>query len=282
MLITITNKTLSAVINTKGAELIKLEKNNVNYIWEVDTAYWNKTSPVLFPIVGALKENKYTINDNVYSLPRHGFARDMEFVVEKQTDNQVIFTLSSTEETKENYPFDFNFKMAYTLVESELVIEYLVQNLNNEVLPFSLGAHPAFTIEGDLSDYSLEFNKDEIFVSTPLEKDLLLNENMVIESYKNEIKLNYDLFANDALVFKSLKSDEVVLKHLNTPLFKLIFEFFPHLGIWTKENAPFLCIEPWCGYADIENHNGDFMEKEGIQLVQPNENFLRAIRIEIY
>lgn len=282
MLITITNKTLSAVINTKGAELIKLEKNNVNYIWEVDTAYWNKTSPVLFPIVGALKENKYTINDNVYSLPRHGFARDMEFVVEKQTDNQVIFTLSSTEETKENYPFDFNFKLAYTLVESELVIEYLVQNLNNEVLPFSLGAHPAFTIEGDLSDYSLEFNKDEVFVSTPLEKDLLLNENMVIESYKNEIKLNYDLFANDALVFKSLKSDEVVLKHLNTPLFKLIFEFFPHLGIWTKENAPFLCIEPWCGYADIENHNGDFMEKEGIQLVQPNENFLRAIRIEIY
>ena len=146
MIITITNETLTATINTLGAELISLVKNNKNYIWQVDETYWNKTSPVLFPIVGRLKNDSYSFNSKTYQLPRHGFARNMEFTIDKKSDSQVIFELNETDETKAIYPFSFKLLMAYTLMENELVIEYFVRNQSDEVLPFSIGAHPAFAI----------------------------------------------------------------------------------------------------------------------------------------
>ena len=141
MLVTISNKHLSASINTVGAELISLVKNNKNYIWEVDETYWNKTSPVLFPIVGRLKNDTYIYKGKNYHLPRHGFAREMEFSFEQRSDSQVIFELNETEETKSKYPFDFKLFIAYTLMDNELVIEYFVRNQSDEVLPFSIGAH---------------------------------------------------------------------------------------------------------------------------------------------
>ncbi len=135
MIVTISNAQLSATINTLGAELLTLVKNNKNYIWKVDETYWNKTSPVLFPIVGRLQNDSYKLNGKSYHLPRHGFARNMEFSFDKKSDSQVIFELNETEETKANYPFDFKLLMAYTLIDNELVIEYFVRNLSDEVLP---------------------------------------------------------------------------------------------------------------------------------------------------
>ena len=281
MIITISNPTLSATINTLGAELITLVKNNKNYIWTVDETYWNKTSPILFPIVGRLKNDSYTFNGKTYQLPRHGFARNMEFSFDKKSDSQVIFELNESEETKTNYPFDFKLLIAYTLMENELVIEYFVRNQSDEVIPFSIGAHPAFAISDKFENYSLQFNAADTFETHHLENESFNGKTTLVETKNNAISLNYNLFEKDALVFKQLKSNEVVLKNKDKSILKVNFDHFPYLGIWTKENAPFLCIEPWCGLADHANHNGNLEEKEGMNHLPAGEDFLRAIRIEI-
>ena len=281
MIVTISNAQLSATINTIGAELISLVKNNKNYIWQVDEIFWNKTSPVLFPIVGRLQNDSYNLNGKSYHLPRHGFARNMEFSFDKKSDAQVIFELNETDETKANYPFDFKLLMAYTLMDNELVIEYFVRNQSEEVLPFSIGAHPAFAISENFEDYSLKFNKEDIFETNHLENESFNGKTTLVETENNAISLNYALFEKDALVFKHLKSNEVVLKHLEKNILKVNYDHFPYLGIWTKPNAHFLCIEPWCGLADNQKHNGNLEDKEGINHLPAGEDFLRAIRIEI-
>ena len=281
MILTISNSQLSATINTKGAELISLVKNHKNYIWQVNETYWNKTSPVLFPIVGKLKNDTYIYKGKKYHLPRHGFARGMEFSFEQRSDSQIVFELNETEETKLKYPFDFKLYLAYTLMGNELVIEYFVRNQTDEVLPFSIGAHPAFAIPENFNEYSLQFNKEDIFETNHLENESFNGKTTLIDTKNSELQLNYNLFEKDALVFKNLKSSEVILKYHDKNILKVNFDNFPYLGIWTKLNAPFLCIEPWCGLADNSNHNGNFEEKEGVNLLPSNEDFLRAIRIEI-
>ena len=281
MLVTISNSTLTATINTLGAELISLVKNNKNYIWNIDETYWNKTSPVLFPIVGRLINDSYSFNGEKYQLPRHGFARNMEFSFDKKSDSQVVFELNESEETKINYPFDFKLLITYTLIENELVIEYFVRNQSDEVLPFSIGAHPAFAISDKFENYSLQFNAADTFETHHLENESFNGKTTLVEKNNNAIALNYNLFEKDALVFKQLKSNEVVLKNKDKSILKVNFDHFPYLGIWTKENAPFLCIEPWCGLADHANHNGNLEEKEGMNHLPAGEDFLRAIRIEI-
>lgn len=281
MIVTISNATLSATINTLGAELMSLVKNNKNYIWTVDETYWNKTSPILFPIVGRLKNDSYEFNGKTYQLPRHGFARNMEFSFDKKSDSQVIFELNETEETKAIYPFNFKLIITYTLIENELVIEYFVRNQSDEVLPFSIGAHPAFAISDKFENYSLQFNGADNFETHHLENESFNGKTTLVETRNNVIALNYALFEKDALVFKQLNSDKVILKNQENAILKVNFDHFPYLGIWTKKNAPFLCIEPWCGLADAINHNGNLEEKEGMIHLPVGEDFLRTLRIEI-
>jgi len=281
MNITISNSQLTATINTLGAELISLVKNNKNYIWNVDETYWNKTSPILFPIVGRLKNDSYLFNGKKYQLPRHGFARNLEFSFDKKSDSQVILELNETEETKAMYPFTFKLLVAYTLIGNELVMEYFLRNQSDEVLPFSIGAHPAFAIEGNFENYSLQFNKKDLFETHHLENESFNGKTTLVDTINNSIALNYALFEKDALVFKQLNSNEVTLKNKDKTTLKVNYDHFPYLGIWTKQNAPFLCIEPWCGLADDINHNGNLEEKEGMNHLPAGEDFLRAIRIEI-
>jgi len=281
MNITISNSQLTATINTLGAELISLVKNNKNYIWQVDETYWNKTSPILFPIVGRLKNDSYLFKGKKYQLPRHGFARNLEFSFDKKSDSQVIFELNETEETKAMYPFTFKLLVAYTLIGNELVMEYFVRNQSDEVLPFSIGAHPAFAIEGNFENYSLQFNKEDLFETHHLENESFNGKTTLVDTKNNSIALNYALFEKDALVFKQLNSNEVTLKNKDKAILKVNYDHFPYLGIWTKQNAPFLCIEPWCGLADSSNHNGNLEDKEGMNHLPAGEDFLRAIRIEI-
>lgn len=281
MIVTITNSQLTATINTLGAELMSLVKNNKNYIWTVDETYWNKTSPVLFPIVGRLKNDSYTFNGKTNHLARHGFARNMEFSFDKKSNSKVVFELNESEETKINYPFNFKLIITYTLIENELVIEYFVRNQSDEVLPFSIGAHPAFAISDKFENYSLQFNAADTFETHHLENESFNGKTILVETRNNCISLNYALFEKDALVFKQLKSDEVILKNKENAILKVNFDHFPYLGIWTKENAPFLCIEPWCGLADAINHNGNLEEKEGMIHLPVGEDFLRAMRIEV-
>lgn len=281
MIVTISNTKISASINALGAELIRLEKDSKNYIWTVDETYWNKTSPILFPIVGRLKNDTYSIENKTYELPRHGFARNFEFQIINQTESSVAFVLESNSETLKNYPFEFELRLEYELDENELKMKYSVENKSEATMPFSIGAHPAFAIENSFSDYSLKFNQTEEFISYELDNEQFNAASKKIQSENGIIDLNYTLFEKDALVFKHLQSNELTLLKKNEPVFSVQFEGFPYLGIWTKPNAPFLCIEPWCGLADNRNHNGNIFEKEGINFLQAKETFSRTIKIKI-
>ena len=279
---TISNSILTAQIKHLGAELFSLKSNqNKEYIWEGNPIFWGKNSPILFPIVGSLKSNSYLYNDKEYPLNRHGFAREIEFELIEKTDESATFSLLSTTETKKKYPFDFELQIRYTLNDNKLNIDYIVINKNERTMPFSIGAHPAFALPGNFTEYSLEFQEDEILNYHLLDEGLISNTTNQLQLKNKQLDLKYQLFEKDALVFKTLKSKSItILKNAN-PLLKVNFNDFPNLGIWTVVNAPFICIEPWFGYSDTIHSSGNLMEKEGIQLLEANHKVQYNFNIEI-
>lgn len=282
MKIQISSGDLSAVINTLGAELISVKNSkNKEYIWEGNPQFWGKHSPVLFPIVGCLKNNQYSFKGHLYSLYRHGFANKMEFNVLKQSSDNVVFSLTNNNETFENYPFKFELQLSYTLVNSSLKIGYKVINANDFEMPFSIGGHPAFALQNEFENYSLEFEKSEILICSQLENDLISNETISLPMKDNCLPLSYSLFENDALIFKKLDSKSITISENNVPFLKVTFEDFPSLGIWTKQKAPYICIEPWFGYADTMTNSGELSEKEGIQIIGIDEQFQSEYSIDI-
>lgn len=281
MNITITNDALTAVINPQGAELISFKDSSNEYMWEGNPDFWGKHSPILFPIVGTLKNNSYTLNNKDYSMSRHGFARDNRFKVKEHNSRSVIFSLTPNDETKKQFPFDFELELKYALQDKKLTLDYTVRNTGATEMPFSLGAHPAFALSGNFNDYSLHFEKEEPLVSSQLENDLISDKTVSIAANNGEVKLSYDLFKDDALIFKSVQSDFIEIKKDGTAFLKVTFSDFPHLGIWTKQDAPFICIEPWQGYSDSYDADGDFLKKEGIVTLQPDEEFNASFSIAI-
>lgn len=281
MNITITNDYLTAVINPQGAELISLKDTNNEYIWEGNPDFWGKHSPILFPIVGTLKNNTYTYEGEQYSMTRHGFARDNYFTVKERNSRSVLFSFVSNDETKKQFPFDFELELKYTLKDKTLSLEYTVKNNGTTNMPFSLGAHPAFALPGNFEDYSLIFEKDEPLVSSQLENDLISEKTITIPAGQGKLRLSYDTFENDALIFKTLQSKKIEIAKNDIAFLKVAYESFPHLGIWTKPGAPFLCIEPWQGYSDTHNATGKLEDKEGIITLPINEEFNAAFSIEI-
>ncbi|MBD0725912.1 aldose epimerase [Flavobacterium sp. L1I52] len=281
MTTSISNNFLSAKINSKGAELFSLKTNNQEYIWEGNPDFWGKHAPVLFPIVGTLKNNSYQINEKKHKLSRHGFARDMTFELIEKTENSATFSIQSSEETLKVYPFEFELQIQYLLEEKKLNTSYKVINKSQSQMPFSIGAHPAFALNGNFEDFEIQFEKDEPLVYSLLENDLISNQTKTLEKQNGVVPLNYKLFENDALIFKNLVSKSLNILKNKTPLLKVDFQGFPHLGIWTKKDAPFLCIEPWYGYSDTNDSTGNLFEKEGIQLLDANEIFQSNFTIEI-
>ena len=272
MKITLSNSDSSAIIAHKGAELISLKnKDNKEYIWKGNPDFWGKHSPVLFPIVGTLKNNHFIYNEKTYSLLRHGFARDVNFQLISHTENQAIFSLTSNEETKKVYPFDFELQLCYTLEQNKLTIAYKIINKDEVTIPFSIGAHPAFALPKTFENYSLAFEHQENLLSYQLENDLLSDATVFHEMNENKLPLTYSLFEKDALIFKKLNSKKITILENDIPLLRVAFDDFPHLGIWTKNNAPFICLEPWLGYSDTIHSNGNILEKEAIQFVEPNK-----------
>lgn len=279
---TISNSTLTASIKHSGAELISLKNSqNKEYIWEGNPDFWGKHSPILFPIVGTLKNNTYTINGKEYQLPRHGFARDMDFKLIDKTENSATFSLESDAETLKKYPFKFELQLIYTLEETSLHIAYKVINKDESKIPFSIGAHPAIALPENFENYAFEFEKEEVLKYYLLENDLISNKTKVLETSNNKVPLTYKLFENDALIFKTLESKSLTILEDSKPYIKVDFEDFPSLGLWTKDQAPFICIEPWLGYSDTAENSGDLFEKEGIVVLDANQTFNSKFSIEI-
>lgn len=282
MEITIQNQAIKAVIKTKGAELSSLKKGGKNYIWEINSEFWNKTSPILFPIVGALKNGEYFHEGKVYKLSRHGFARDFEFEVIENSENTVVFSLKSNEETLKVYPFHFELQLSYILEGNKLVVKYEIINRSSEKMYYSIGAHPAFNIDGDFEDFSLIFDDEKDLETYKLEKDLFSGKTEILKLNGNVLPLQYELFEEDALVFKNFATKSLTLAKNNESVMKVSFPDFPYLGIWTKKDAPFICIEPWLGIADNANTSGKIEEKEGIQILENNSKKQIAWSLELF
>ncbi|WP_291144578.1 aldose 1-epimerase family protein [Flavobacterium sp. UBA7680] len=279
---TISNSTLKASIKNAGAELFSLKDNqNKEYIWEGNPDFWGKHSPILFPIVGTLKNNTYSIDKKEYQLPRHGFARDMEFELIEKSGNSAVFSLESNAETLKKYPFEFELQLIYTLENTTLNIEYVVINKSESKMPFSIGAHPAIALPEKFENYAFKFEKAEPLKYNLLENDLISNKTETLKTTENVVPLNYKLFENDALVFKTLESNSLTILENSKPYVQVEFEDFPSLGIWTKDQAPFVCIEPWFGYSDTADNSGDLFKKEGILILEVDQSFHSKFSIKI-
>jgi galactose mutarotase-like enzyme len=283
MNISIQNNFLKATINTKGAELNSLVKiaDEKEYIWEGNPVFWGKHSPVLFPIIGTLKNNCYFYENQNYELTRHGFARDMEFEIVEKLESSVTFSLKSFELTLQIYPFSFELQLTYSLIENELKIGYSIHNLNKVEMPFSIGAHPAFALPNEIENYSLSFEKQEDLKCYLLENDLLSNANYIISLENKELPITNKLFEKDALIFKQLQSKKVSILENGKAILKVSFEDFKSLGIWSKVGAQFVCIEPWLGYSDTTETSGNIAEKEAILILEPNKKHDCSFTIEI-
>ncbi len=268
----------------KGAELKSIRLDEKEFMWDARPEYWGKTSPVLFPFVGGLKDGKFTYNGKEYKSGRHGFARDNEFELVEEGENFLKFLLKSNKETLKLYPFEFEFFITYEIKVNTVAIVYEVNNLTDGEMYFSLGAHPAFACneEIDYTDFYLEFDKKE-------DADLYLLEGMYIKDepvkyLRNEdkIQLTEKLFEGDALVFNNLKSNTLTLKNnKNNDFVKVSLTGFPWLGIWAPLGAPFVCIEPWYGVADFVSHNGKIEEKVAINKLEKGENFEAIMEITV-
>ena len=280
---TVSNSILSLSINSKGAELNSLKNlaTNREYMWDGNPAFWGKHSPVLFPIVGSLKNDSYHYNNKNYYLSRHGFARDFEFELIKSTSNSITFSLKQNPEISLKYPFDFELQINYELVKNSLFINYFVINNSDTEMPFSIGAHPAFSLPNSFRTYSLDFEKEEDLVTHELEYNLFSGNTRPIILDKTKLPLDYSLFEKDALVFKTIESKSVTILEKNKPFLKVNFENFSSLGIWTVQNGPFICIEPWIGFADDSNSNNNLFEKTDIVILKPNSKFKTSFSIEI-
>lgn len=281
MIYTLENQHLKISLSNHGGELhsIKGKKDNTEFLWSGDEAYWKYHAPVLFPIVGKVFNGKYTVDGITYELPQHGLARVRDFEMIEQTKNSISFELKYSEDTLKVYPFKFSLIIKYTLNDINLSIDYIVKNLDNKEMYFSIGAHPAFMcpIENDkFDDYYFEFNeKENASIMQLVGPGYFSKEEKPYLKDENIINLSTDLFKNDALVFKNLKSNKISLKSKNHKKY-LEFDFgeFPYLGLWTKDTgAPFVCIEPWFGHADFDGFNEEFKDKAAIQSLMPNKEF---------
>ena len=288
---TLKNNILHVKLKPIGAELCSITsvKNNTEFMWQADPNIWGSHAPNLFPIIGAMKDDSYTYNGKLYKMTKHGFVRKNDtFSIKNKTETSITFSLTSNDELYKLYPFLFQFEITYTLTDNILTVNHTIKNTDKKVMYFSVGGHPAFNCPINsnevYSDYFLEFETEESSESYLLNmaNGLVTNTTKPVFIDGNKIRLHENLFNDDALIFKDLKSRKVALKH-NTKgtILSLNFNNFSYLGIWAKPNAPYVCIEPWLGIADVENTNQKIEDKEGILSLNAGTIFNANYSIEI-
>ena len=286
-MITIQNNIYSASINPEGAELKSFlnKKTNEEFIWQADPSIWGKSAPILFPITGLLKNDKLTIHQKEYLTPKHGFAREQLFrVVDKKSD-AVIFELTENKETVEVYPFRFTLSVEFKLHGSQLEVNYTLKNSDEKTLLFSIGSHPAFALDLNsfsLSDYWIEFSEPETLDLYGLENNFFTKKQTRFLDHSQVIALNEKTFDDDALMFKNIQSQFITIRRKNSDWFlEVDRRDVPHLGLWAKPNAPFVCIEPWMSYNDASDSDGSLENKPGIKRLNPGTIFYSGYTIRV-
>lgn len=279
-----------------GGELVSFKLNDIERIHQGEDCvdengkvYWKRHSPVLFPIVGKLKRNLTIINARTYEMFQHGFARDQEFEPITKLNNFHSYVLRSNKSTLTRYPFDFELYTTYRLDENKLTTIYKVVNTGTSNMPFCIGGHPAFRVDGEAfqnGDYYLEFELDEDKIHF-----LYLIDGLIGTDYarsrmtdKRRIQLDKNSFISDAIIMKGMTSKRVSLKRHSTGKKVLTMDFseFPYLAVWSKPGAPFVCIEPWHGMSDSTKSSGIFAEKNAMIFLKPKQSFDCKYTVEFF
>ena len=281
-MITIKNDYLTAKINEVGAELKSLVCNDIQYIWTGDERFWAGSAPLLFPICSGLKDDEYYLDGKKYTLQKHGYARFCKFEVENQVEDSVTFLLCSNEESLKQFPFRYELRVTYTLENKTLKVKYDVKNLSDDTMYFSIGAHEGYYCPEGIEEYDVILPEAETLDSTVLEGNVLGDNKVRIIENSDRIALKYDYFAVDALVFKDMKARSAVLKNRNNgKAVKVTFEGCDYFLLWTKPDAPYICLEPWCGISDNKDTDKNFKTKEGIRQIAAGGNFVNEHSIEV-
>ncbi len=269
----IENDYLKVGVKEFGCELtsIKSKATGYEYMWQGDEKIWSGQSPILFPIVGRLIDDKFYLDGVEYQMPKHGFARKLKWDFLQSNGDSMKFVLSDNEETFGLYPYHFDLVVTYTLEGKTLKVSHDIINKNNGTMLFSLGAHPAFNCKiGD----KLTFSEKETLstVKIDLQNSLRLPDTVPVLNDETDIVITEDIFNEDALIFSGVKSEFITLRsddHNRTVKFTL--GGTPWLGIWAKPGAPYVCIEPWCGVNDSQIKKNDLSEKDGINAISKGE-----------
>lgn len=281
----LSNGQLDITVSEQGAELHSLRKtgSEEEYMWTADPGWWPRHAPVLFPVVGKLNDDTFRYGGKEHTLTQHGFARDERFALSSRTDTALTFTLEERE-GRPDFPFPYRLDIAYALEGNTLRITYTVSNPGNRDLYFSIGAHPGFRVpfsQGEsFEDYVIDFEVPETADRLLISGSLFSGKTAPLLQGESCLPLSYDLFLQDAVVLKDLRSETVTLRSRKSD-YRLRFRFpgFPLLGIWTKRGAPFLCLEPWCGRADDLGFTGDLREKPFIEHLPGGGTFERHYEI---
>lgn len=276
----IESNSLIVQVTSKGAEMKRLFSREWHreLLWLGDEKIWNRSAPVLFPIVGKLKDDEYHLKGKNYKMSQHGFARDFEFKCTECGSSEVEFLLEATQASFNFWPFCFELRIRYKVQDNKVIVSYFVKNVDRQDIYFSIGAHPGFDTK-DIANYEIRFEipeKEYFKVSNGL-----VDWKKAHEFKEQKLSVTKDLFKEDALIFKKLKSkyidlvdtkrSEVIRVHANTP----------YWGIWGKGDVPFVCIEPWYGVADGMEHDKNLEEKNGIVTLGEGELFGFSYTIEM-
>jgi len=275
------NMNLKVTINQKGAEVSRVlsKEKGTEYMWNADGAYWNRTAPVLFPIVGSLKDKKYTAEGKEYTMSQHGFARDMDFKFVKQNNKSIIFRLDANEFTKELYPYNFSLEVSYKLDGYKLTTSWKVINNDERDMHFQIGGHPAFMCPVDKktkqSDYFFAFDTDKPLKYKLLKDGLVSEDGGELVTEDGVIRIDEHMFDKDALIFEGQGVKRVELCKPNKMVYVSVTFDAPLFGIWSPagKNAPFVCIEPWYGRADKTDFSGTIADREYDNALAPGESF---------
>ena len=296
-IISISNGSLTASIDTMGAQLMSLQKGESEYLWQGDSNWWPRRAPILFPIVGVLKDGKAESAEGTISLARHGLARLNQFEVVEQSPSSVTLRLKSTEETRKAYPYDFELKLIFSVAGDTLTQTYEITNPANVVLPFTLGAHPAFNIPipsveaASLDQYHLSFTRSWTSYGPSITDEGLCDyttpQRLIVDS--DTLNLSWKLIDREKTITLEDVPDRRITLAANveasseTHGIQMDFEGFDYLGIWSAApGCPFVALEPWCGIADTVDTDGIFEHKPGIISLEPGQSIAKTLNIKVF
>ena len=296
-IISISNGSLTASIDTMGAQLMSLQKGESEYLWQGDANWWPRRAPILFPIVGVLKDGKAESAEGTVSLARHGLARLNQFEVVEKSDSSVTLQLKSTEETRKSYPYDFELRLIFSVSDDTLTQTYEVTNRGNVVLPFTLGAHPAFNIPvpgveaASLDQYSLLFTRSWTSFGPSITDEGLCDyatpQKLIVDS--DTLPLSWELIDREkTITFEDVPDRRITLTanaetSSETHGIQMDFEGFDYLGIWSAApGCPFVALEPWCGIADTVDTDGVFEHKPGIICLDSEQSIVKTLSIKVF